>query len=69
MNTDMVDFMLSFVDMLLTESSYSRQDHSILALSSDDFSFTQIGIFDGVVWLCLSAGTYDKTCLQNGSGK
>ena len=32
-------------------------------------SFTQIGIFDGVVWLCLSAGTYDKTCLQNGSGK
>ena len=32
-------------------------------------SFTQIGIFDGVIWLCLSAGTYDETCLQNGSGK
>ena len=32
-------------------------------------NFTQIGIFDGVIWLCLFAGTYDETCLQNGSGK
>ena len=32
-------------------------------------SFTQIGIFDGVIWLCLSPGTYDEKCLQNGSDK
>jgi hypothetical protein len=29
----------------------------------------QIGIFDEVVWLCLSPGTYGETCLQDGSGK
>ena len=28
----------------------------------------QIGIFDGIIWLCLYPGTYDETCLQNGSG-
>ena len=32
-------------------------------------SFMQTGIFDEVIWLCLSPGTYDKTCLQDGSGK
>ena len=32
-------------------------------------SFMQIGIFDGVIGLCLSDGTYDETCLQNGSDK
>jgi hypothetical protein len=32
-------------------------------------SFTQIGIFDEVIWLCLSPGTFGERCLQDGSGK